>query len=393
MAVYFQGMSSAELSIFTKAMLTTGEQIHLDFPGKFLTDKHSTGGVGDKTTLILAPILACFDIITAKVSGRGLHYRGGTVEKLEAIKNFRFPQNQEELVELLKKTDIGIMGYTDKIVPLDKKLYYLRDKSATVASIPLIASSIMSKKLAIDTDGIVLDVKVGSGAFMKYYNDAQFLCDSMMHIAKEFGRKVEAVISRMDQPLGRAVGNSLEIIEVIETLKGEGPADLTELVYTLASLTLLQKGTASTLSEAHLLVEGAIDSGDALEHFKKYIEASGADPDLVDEPLVHLPLAQHVKEIVASKDGYIKAFDAGGIGHASTILGSGRCERNETINYGVGVVVDKKIGDQVKKGDCVAHLYYEDPEKLEEALSYMHQALEISPKFVEKQSVIWTIKR
>ncbi|BDU50843.1 thymidine phosphorylase [Haliovirga abyssi] len=392
MAVYFNGMAKDELKVFTERMMHSGDIIKFEKITKFLVDKHSTGGVGDKTTIALAPIFACFDIGTAKLSGRGLGHTGGTIDKFESIKGFTFPETRDELVNLVNKTGIGIMGYSDKIVPLDKKLYSLRDVTATVPSIPLIASSIMSKKLAVYADGIILDVKVGSGAFMKNLEDAETLADTMIDIGDSFDRKVVAILTDMDQPLGFAVGNSLEIIEAIETLKGNGPKDFTELVKTLAAIALIIKGDETDIEVAKTKVDEVIHSGKALSHLKDFIRNCGGEEKIVDD-YSYLKIAEKTYDFKAEKDGYVSKIEAESVGKAAMVLGAGRATKADIIDHSVGVVLEKKIGSKVKAGDVLAKIYYSKEETLNSSIEKLKEAFEISNEHLAERDVIIKIKK
>ncbi len=387
MAVYFNGMEKEELREFTKKMIFSGDVI--EFPGthKFLIDKHSTGGVGDKTTIALAGLFAAFDIGTAKLSGRGLGHTGGTIDKFEAISGFHFPQTKEEMIKAINETSTGIMGASEKVVPLDKKLYALRDVTGTVMSIPLIASSIMSKKLAVYADGIILDVKVGSGAFMKNLDLARELAKSMLQIGESFDRKVVTVLTEMDQPLGYAVGNSLEIIEAVETLKGRGPKDFTELCETLVAVALQVKGDVKTLEEGKAKVAEVIKSGVAVEKLKAFINYYGGNGNLVDDYSI-LPEAKNSLVVLAKETGYVARIEAEEIGKAAMVLGAGRETKEDDINPAVGLILHKKIGDYVVKGDIIATLYYDGDEKLESSLALINEAYKYSPEKVETSPVV-----
>ena len=389
MAVYFNGMTKEELKTFTSKMMHSGDLITFEGIKKFLIDKHSTGGVGDKTTIALAGLFAAFDIGTAKLSGRGLGHTGGTIDKFEAIKGFKFPETKDELVHMVNETGTGIMGYSDKIVPLDKKLYSLRDVTATVSSIPLIASSIMSKKLAVQADGIILDVKVGSGAFMKNIDQARELAKTMLSIGDSFNRKVVTVLTNMDQPLGHAVGNSNEIIEAIETLKGRGPEDFTELVETLVAVALQIKGDVKTLEEGKAEVLKAIKSGKAINHLKEFIACAGGNPQLVDDYSL-LPKAKHEFQVKAKKSGWVSRIEAEEVGKSAMVLGAGRETKEDTIDHAVGVVLHKKVGDYVTEGDILATIQYND-KNLENSIKLLENAYTISDKEVGKNSVIFEI--
>lgn len=387
MAVYFNGMEKEELREFTKKMIFSGDVI--EFPGthKFLIDKHSTGGVGDKTTIALAGLFAAFDIGTAKLSGRGLGHTGGTIDKFEAISGFHFPQTKEEMIKAINETSTGIMGASEKVVPLDKKLYALRDVTGTVMSIPLIASSIMSKKLAVYADGIILDVKVGSGAFMKNLDLARELAKSMLQIGESFDRKVVTVLTEMDQPLGYAVGNSLEVIEAVETLKGRGPKDFTELCETLVAVALQVKGDVKTLEEGKAKVAEVIKSGIAVEKLKNFINYYGGNGNLVDDYSI-LPEAKNTLVVLAKETGYVARIEAEEIGKAAMVLGAGRETKEDDINPAVGLILHKKIGDYVVKGDVIATLYYDGDEKLESSLALINEAYKYSPEKVETSPVV-----
>ena len=387
MAVYFNGMEKDELREFTKKMIFSGDVI--EFPGthKFLIDKHSTGGVGDKTTIALAGLFAAFDIGTAKLSGRGLGHTGGTIDKFEAISGFHFPQTKEEMIEAINKTATGIMGASEKVVPLDKKLYALRDVTGTVMSIPLIASSIMSKKLAVYADGIILDVKVGSGAFMKNLDLARELAKSMLQIGESFDRKVVTVLTEMDQPLGYAVGNVLEVVEAVEPLKGRGPKDFTELCETLVAVALQIKGDVKTLEEGKEKVAEVLKSGKAVEKLKEFINYYGGNGNLVDDYTL-LPQAKNVRVVLAKETGYVARIEAEEVGKAAMVLGAGRETKEYNINHAVGIILSKKIGDYVETGDVIATLYYDGVEKLESSLELLNGAYKYSPNKVEASPVV-----
>jgi pyrimidine-nucleoside phosphorylase len=386
MAVYFNGMTTEELKTFTEKMIYSGDTI--DFPGthKFLVDKHSTGGVGDKTTIALAPIFGALGMGTAKLSGKGLGHTGGTIDKFESIDGFKFSQTKEELINLINETGTGIMGYSDRIVPLDKKLYSLRDVTATVPSIPLIASSIMSKKLAVHADAIILDVKVGSGAFMKDISHARELSETMYKLGKAFGRNIICILTNMDQPLGNAVGNSLEVIEAIETLKGKGPEDFTELVYTLASQALILKGDVDNLEDGKKRVREVIVNGEALKMLKKFIEGSGGNPDICDNYSL-LSSAKEKTLFSADEEGYIGQLNAELIGKAAMMLGAGRAKKEDIIDHSVGIVMSAKVGDYLKKGDTILEIHHNGNLR-DEVLETLKEAIVISDSKVDKQDII-----
>ena len=390
MAVYFNGMTDAELLEFTKEMRDSGDVINFDGLNRFHVDKHSTGGVGDKVTIALEPIMSALGMGSTKLSGKGLGHTGGTIDKFEAIKGFKFSNTKEEVIEIANKTGIGLMGYSDKIVPLDKKLYSLRDVTATVASIPLIASSIMSKKLAIHSDAIILDVKTGNGAFMKTLPDARELAETMLKIGKGFGRKIVAVISNMDQPLGCAVGNANEVIEAIETLKGNGPEDFTDLVYNIAALALKLKGDVNTLEEGMVKVKEVVDNRSALEKFALFIKESGGDPEIVNDYSL-LPGYTGTLEVKSEEEGYVSQILAEEIGKAAMIIGAGRATKEDEIDHSVGVLVLKKVGDFVKKGDVIAEICYNNSKDVEKSANMILGAYKFSSEKVEKPKIIFEI--
>lgn len=391
MAVYFNGMGKDELTTFTEKMMNSGDIIDFEGINKILIDKHSTGGVGDKTTIALAPLFASFDIGTAKLSGRGLGHTGGTIDKFEAISGFTFPETKEELVNLVNKCGIGIMGYSDKIVPLDKKLYALRDVTATVSSIPLIAASIMSKKLAVHADGIILDVKTGSGAFMKSLDDARELAKTMREIGNSLNRKVVTCITDMDQPLGFAVGNSLEIIEAIETIKGNGPKEFTYLVETLAAIGLQLKGDVKDLETGREMVREVIKSGKPAQMLRDFIDAAGGNPDIVDDYSL-LPTANSEVKVFSNKTGFVNKIEAETIGKAAMVLGAGRATKEDIIDHAVGIVLNKKVGDNITSGEEIATIYYNDDKNLENSKSMILNAYEISENRTEVRHIVIEIE-
>ncbi|WP_018658946.1 pyrimidine-nucleoside phosphorylase [Allofustis seminis] len=367
MAIYFNGMETEELKELTMAMVESGDQIDLSAIEGVKVDKHSTGGVGDTTTLVLAPLVAALGIPVAKMSGRGLGHTGGTLDKLESIEGFHIEIEEDEFAEMVNKNKIAVIGQTGNLTPADKAIYALRDVTGTVQSIPLIASSIMSKKIASGSDAIVLDVKVGSGAFMKDIKHAETLAQTMVNIGKSVGRQTMAVISDMNQPLGRMIGNALEVKEAIDTLKGEGPEDLTELCLTLGSqMVYLGKG-ANSLEEAHEKLIDAIQSGAALEKMKVFVEAQGGNPDVIDHPEL-LPQARYQFEVKADREGYIESMNANEIGIAAMILGAGRATKESELDLAVGLELHKKIGNPVAKGDVLVTIYA-DQEDVSETIN------------------------
>ncbi|PTJ61596.1 pyrimidine-nucleoside phosphorylase [Mammaliicoccus sciuri] len=356
MAIYFQDMTDEERANLTMAMVESGDQIDLSEIEGIKVDKHSTGGVGDTTTLVLAPLVAALDVPVAKMSGRGLGHTGGTIDKLEAVEGFHVEISEQEFIDLVNKDKVAVIGQTGNLTPADKKLYGLRDVTGTVNSIPLIASSIMSKKIAAGADAIVLDVKTGAGAFMKTIEDSELLAHAMVKIGNNVGRNTMAIISDMSQPLGRAIGNGLEVKEAIETLKGEGPEDLTELVLTLGSQMVVLAKKAETLNEAREKLLEVIHNGKALEKFKVFLENQGGDGSVVDD-VTKLPQAQYTFEVKAETSGYVSHIVADEIGVASMLLGAGRATKDDIIDLAVGLVLNKKVGDKVEAGESLVTIY------------------------------------
>ncbi|CAG9608376.1 pyrimidine-nucleoside phosphorylase [Pseudoneobacillus rhizosphaerae] len=356
MAVFFNGMTESETADLTMAMVKSGDQIDLSQIEGIKVDKHSTGGVGDTTTLVLGPLVAAVGVPVAKMSGRGLGHTGGTIDKLEAVEGFHVEIENQEFIDLVNKNKIAVIGQSGNLTPADKKLYSLRDVTATVNSIPMIASSIMSKKIAAGADAIVLDVKTGAGAFMKTIDDSRDLAHAMVRIGNNVGRQTMAIISDMSQPLGFAIGNALEVKEAIDTLKGEGPEDLTELCLTLGSHMVYLAKKANSLEEARQLLENVIKDGSALETFKLFLASQGGDASVVDQP-EKLPQAKYIIELEAKEDGYVKEMVADEIGTAAMILGAGRATKESTIDLAVGLMLRKKIGDKVQKGDSLVTIY------------------------------------
>ncbi|MEC0183806.1 pyrimidine-nucleoside phosphorylase [Paenibacillus peoriae] len=356
MSIFFQDMTERERADLTMAMVHSGDTIDLSAIEGVKVDKHSTGGVGDTTTLVLAPLVAALDIPVAKMSGRGLGHTGGTIDKLEAIAGFHVEISKDEFVELVNRSKIAVIGQSGNLTPADKKLYALRDVTATVNSIPLIASSIMSKKIAAGSDAIVLDVKTGAGAFMKTVDDAKELAHAMVSIGNNVGRKTMAVISDMSQPLGLAIGNSLEVKEAIDTLRGEGPEDLEELCMALGSQMVFLAGKADSLEDAEAKLKEVIRNGKALEKFKEFIANQGGDASVVDHP-ERLPQAQYRIEVPAKQDGVVAEIVADEIGTAAMLLGAGRATKESEIDLAVGLMLNKKVGDAVQKGDSLVTIH------------------------------------
>lgn len=356
MAVLFKGMTASETATLTLAMAGSGDQVDLSPIRGTKVDKHSTGGVGDKTTLIIGPLVASVGVPVAKMSGRGLGHTGGTIDKLESIAGFHTELAREAFMKQVNDIGLSVIGQSGDMAPADKKLYALRDVTATVESIPLIASSVMSKKIAAGADAIVLDVKTGSGAFMKTVEDAEKLAAAMVAIGTEVGRQTAAVISDMDQPLGFAIGNALEVAEAIDTLSGKGPEDLTELCLTLGAHMVVLGGKADTFDEAKELLRGQLTNGEALRKFKAFIEAQGGDGSIAESP-EKLPQAPIVIDVKAQEDGFVRSIEAEQLGLAAMLLGAGRATKEAAIDYAVGLTLKKKVGDPVQAGETIAVLH------------------------------------
>lgn len=392
MATYFNDMTAGELLEFTMTMRDSGDTVKFDDVNKFLVDKHSTGGVGDKVTIVLAPILSALGMGTTKLSGKGLGHTGGTIDKFESIKGFKFSKTRDDVVKIANKTGIGLMGYSDKIVPLDKKIYALRDVTATVPSIPLIASSIMSKKLAIQSDVIILDVKVGDGAFMKDIDHAKELARRMIEIGTGAGRKVKVVLSNMDEPLGYSIGNANEIIESIEMLKGNAPEDLKEVVYTIVELALKAKGEITELSEGIEKIDAVINSGLALSKLREFITESGGNGDLVDDYSI-LPTAKNKMEVFSNKEGYVSKIKAEEVGKAAMIIGAGRATKEDEVDHAVGLKILKKVGDKIEKGEKIAEIYYNDAKNVEDSKNMILDAYVLQDeKVLEPKAILEIIE-
>lgn len=378
MAIWFCGMNDRELADLTLSMAHSGDMINLDAVDGFTVDKHSTGGVGDKTTLIVAPAVAACGGKVAKMSGRGLGFTGGTIDKLESIPGFNTSVGEKEFIDNVNKIGLCIAGQTGEIAPADKKIYALRDVTATVDSIPLIASSIMSKKLAAGSKGIVLDVKCGSGAFMKTYEDAKLLAEKMTAIGQRAGRKTVALITNMDIPLGRAVGNALEVKEAVKILKNEQKDELYEVSVALAAH-MLSLVNSKDIYECEKMVRLAIENGSALEKLKEAVGAQGGDISYIDDTSKFIDASVCV-EYKAEKSGYINKIDAQKIGRASVLLGAGREKKDDVIDFGAGIYLCKKTGDEVREGDTVARLYTNKNEYADSALAVIKEAFDYSQK-------------
>lgn len=387
MAICFQGMNEEETLHLTLAMRDSGDVLDLLQIEGIKVDKHSTGGVGDKTSLVLAPMVAALGIPVAKMSGRGLGHTGGTIDKLECFTGFSTSLTKEQFCQNVNQIKIAIMGQTKNLAPADKKLYALRDVTATVDELSLIASSIMSKKLASGADAIVLDVKTGNGAFMKREEDAFALAREMVQIGKNAGKKMSAVITDMEQPLGNAVGNSLEVKEAILALNGLGPRDLMEVVYALGTEMVLSAKKAGTKEEARNLLEQTISNKTALDKLAEFVEAQGGDKRLVYQPEL-LPTAGIKLQVVNTQEGYISGIKAEEIGLASLALGGGRVSKDSTIDLSVGILLNKKCGDFVRPGDELATIYANDIEKAKEAYAKIVRAYEIGKDAPAQVSMI-----
>ena len=391
MAIYFRGMNAEETAYLTDAMATSGDTVDLSMFGDRSVDKHSTGGVGDKTTLIVAPIVAAAGGVVAKMSGRGLGHTGGTVDKLESFPGFRTSLSPEEFKAQVNECGLAVIGQSANLAPADKKLYALRDVTATVNSIPLIASSIMSKKLAAGTSSIVLDVKCGSGAFMNTPELAEELADAMVSIGKLRGKRIAAVISNMDIPLGHAIGNSLEVCEAIEVLRGGGPADLKEVCLTLAS-TMIELSCQMPIADAEALAKKMLESGEAYEKFCTWIELQGADASYARNP-EKFGIAKHRRDIIADRDGYILSCDAEKIGIAAMKLGAGRETKDSIIDPRAGILLLRKPADAIRKGDVIATLFTEKEETLDAAQDMVNNALVYTASPVKKGPMIYKTVR
>lgn len=387
MAVYFQDMTDNERMEMTMAMAESGDQIDLSAIEGIKVDKHSTGGVGDTTTLVLAPLVASAGVPVAKMSGRGLGHTGGTIDKLESVPGFHVEISEEKFMGLVNKNKVAVVGQSGDLTPADKKIYALRDVTGTVNSLPLIASSIMSKKIASGADAIVLDVKVGAGAFMKTPEDAEKLARAMVSIGNLAGRKTMAIISDMSQPLGRAVGNTLEVEEAIETLKGNGPKDLEELCLVLGAQMVYLGGGAESLEDAKALLKEKLTNGEALEQFKIFLEAQDGNPNVVEDYSL-MPQASITKDVKATESGYITEITADDIGVAAMKLGAGRETQESIIDLAAGLMLHKKVDDYVEKGDVIVTLYanFEDTAEAEKMIqqAYHYGKEKVEPVLIHK---------
>ena len=386
MAIYFQDMTEKERTDLTMAMVESGDTIDLSAIQGIKCDKHSTGGVGDKVTICLSPMVAACGVPVAKMSGRGLGHTGGTIDKLESIPGFKVELSSGEFIQQVNNIKMAVVSQSGNLTPADKKIYALRDVTGTVPSIPLIASSIMSKKIASGADAIVLDVKVGEGAFMKTVEEAEKLAHAMVKIGNQLGRRTIAILSDMSQPLGYAVGNALEVKEAIEVLKGNGPEDVKELCLTLGSQMVYLSGKTQTLKEARTKVENVLANGKALEVFKAFIASQGGNPSIVDDPTL-LPQAKFQVEIPATESGYVEKIIANEIGVAAMLLGAGRATKDSEIDLSVGIVLNKKVGDYVEKGEPLATIH-SNRENINEIKERIYSNIFISNQKVEAPSLI-----
>ena len=392
MAIFFNKMNKRETADLTMAMVNSGDVLNLDKIKGIKVDKHSTGGVGDTTTILLAPLVASCGVPVAKMSGRGLGHTGGTIDKLESFPGFSVELEEEEFINNVNNINIAVAGQTGHLAPADKKLYALRDVTATVDNLSLIASSIMSKKIASGADAIVLDVKVGEGAFMKTPEDAKALAEEMVSIGNSVGRKTIGVISDMDQPLGYAIGNILEVKEAIDTLRGKGPKDLLELTLTLGSNMLLLAKKVSTAEEGRALLLENIENGKALEKLKEFVKAQGGDETLVDNP-DNFPKAKYILEVKSKKKGVISKIHAEALGIIAMELGAGRATKESTIDLSVGIVLNKKMGEKVSEGELLATVHANSLEKGEAAVKKILDNIEIVDKFEDSISLIYDVVR
>lgn len=386
MAIVLNGMNEEETSCLAKEMMNSGDVIDLTSIPGIKADKHSTGGVGDKTSMALGPLVAACGLKVAKMSGRGLGHTGGTIDKLESIEGFNCFLTENEFKDQVEKIGIAIIGQTGDLVPADKKLYALRDVTGTVTSIPLIASSIMSKKLASGSDTILLDVKYGEGAFMHTVEDATNLANEMIKIGNSLGRNTMAMITDMNQPLGNAIGNSLEIIEAIETLQGDGPNDFTEFCMQAGEIMLMQGEIAQSKEEARKMLEEAVSSGRAFEKFKEMVRLQGGNTHMLDDTSL-LPKSKFITEIKAEKGGNLQILHSEMLGILAMQLGAGRATKEESINHGVGLKINCKIGDKIKIGDTICYVYHDDELK-EEWIKKLYEAFIVTNKEVRINPLI-----
>ncbi len=390
MTMFFNEMTKRETADLTMAMVNSGDKVDLSKIKGIKVDKHSTGGVGDKTSICLTPLVASLGVPVAKMSGRGLGHTGGTIDKLETFKGFSVELTEDKFINDVNDINIAIMGQSGNLVPADKKLYALRDVTATVDNTALIASSIMSKKIASGADAIVLDVKVGDGAFMKTPEDAEVLAKEMVDIGKNVGRKTIAVISDMDQPLGFAIGNALEVMEAIELLKGNGPADLLELTLTMGANMLICANKADTVEEARNLLMENINNGQGLKKLKEFVSAQGGDTAPIDD-FSKFPQARFVEPVLAEKDGFITKINAEAMGLIAMELGAGRATKESVIDLAVGIVLNKKRGQEVKKGDVLAYIHSNDESNINKTKKNILKNMIIEDEYNQNIPLIYNV--
>ena len=386
MAVLFNGMTSEETAFLTNAMMHSGDVIYLSEIRGINVDKHSTGGVGDKTSLVLGPLVASLGAKVAKMSGRGLGHTGGTLDKMESIPGVSIEMSEEQFIKQVNECGIAIMGQTNELVPADKKLYSLRDVTGTVESIPLIASSIMSKKLATGSDAICLDVKIGSGAFCKTIDDARKLAKAMVEIGTHLNRDTKALITDMDQPLGFAIGNILEVKEAVNTLKGNGPKDLVDLCLEAGSIMLVQAKLYNNKKDAYNALNEVLNNGKAFEKLKEFISYQGGDISYLDD-LNKFDKAKYEYKIYAQNEGYVKSIVALDLGVAAMKLGAGRATKDDIIDYTAGLILNKKVGDKVNKGELLITAYT-NKENVNDVLKEIEDSFEISKEFIKKENIV-----
>ena len=389
MAVFFQGMAFEETVVLTDAMMRSGDVLDWSDLERPTVDKHSTGGVGDKTSLVLAPLAAACGLYVPMISGRGLGHTGGTLDKLESIPGFRVGLSLVEFRQVLRACGMGLIGQTPEIAPADRKLYALRDVTSTVESRPLISASIMSKKMAEGLVGLVLDVKTGDGAFMQRYEDSKALADTLVQIGRGMGKKVAALITDMDQPLGNAVGNALEVAECVDVLKGRGPKDLEALSLELAAW-MVHLGGLDSLEGARVKVRAALDSGAGLQRFRQVIELQGGDPRVCDGP-EHLPAARERLDFLAERDGFVTGIACRSVGHASMLLGAGRETVESRIDPAVGFVFHRKVSDPVRAGEPLLTLHVNDRRQLDEAQALLRRAIHVGPTPPPARPLVHTV--
>ena len=392
MAVFLRGMNENETAALTMAMAQSGDVLDLSSIPGIKVDKHSTGGVADTTTLVLGPLVAAAGVPVAKMSGRGLGFTGGTIDKLEAIPGFNAILGKETFIDNVRRCGLAITAQSDRIAPADGKLYSLRDVTGTVESIPLIASSIMSKKIAAGADKILLDVKIGSGAFMKSWEDALKLALIMVSIGRIVNRETVALITNMEEPLGLAIGNSLEVNEALDILKGQGAAELQQVCLTLAAHMLILAGVSESVDKAYTIVKKLLNNGSALTKFREFLVVQGGNPEIIDNPNL-LPRARSKRDLIIGSAGYIGRIDTAGIGQASVLLGAGRLYKNQPIDLSAGIILKVRTGDYISADQPVATLYYNDDNKLRAAVEQLIPAFEISDvKPTKKPLILGVVK-